>query len=152
MAAANAFGVTVATLQVYVSDLTINASSSPSTTQVTAIIASEAEALRGQTADKGIETDGMTSADPAYGVLAWILTYLGVAAVMRARLRGEDAAGFAREAAFALKRLRAEPQSVDENAIATRAESTQQWRDRTGQGSNAFARSTAGKIRDGGSL
>jgi len=152
MADANTYGVTASTLQAYVSDLEISPASSPSTTQVGEIIQAEANSLRGHCAARGIQTDGMVSTDPTYGVLANILTYRAVAIVLRARNRGIDAEGIQREAAFELKRLMDAPQTVDEDNTSTLAESTRQYRERVGSRVKGASRTAAGRIISGGSI
>ena len=154
MAAANTFGVTASTLSGRVADLTISAASSPSTTDVTDIIADEAESIRGMATTRGITTDGMTSADPAYGVFKGILIYRAVAALMRARGRGEESEAWRRQADADWKRLADNPQTVDSNATADLVETVDQWHDRTGNanGQDTWDLTGAGRIVGGGSL
>ena len=154
MAAANTYGVTASTLQGRVADLTISAASSPSSTDVTDIIADEAEGLRGMATTRGITTDGMTSADPAYAIFKGILVYRCVAVVLRARGRGELADSWNKQADFDWKRLVESPQTVDANATADLVETVDQWSDRTGNadGQDTWTKTGAGRIFKGGSL
>ena len=154
MAAANTFSVVASTLAGRVADLTISSASSPSSTDVTDIIADEAESIRGMASNRGISTDGMTSADPSYAIFKGILVYRAVAVVLRARGRGELADGWNKQADFDWKRLRDEPQTVDADATATLVETVGQWSTRTGNadGSDTWDKTGAGKIVNGGSL
>ncbi len=154
MGAANTYGVTASTLQGRVSDLTISAASSPSSSDVTYIIADEAETLRGMSSSRGITTDGMTSADPAYSILKGILVYRAVGVVLRARGRGELADSWSKQAEFDWRRLIDMPQTVDANATADLVETVEQWSTRTGyaNGNDTFAITGAGRIINGGSL
>jgi len=154
VAAANEYGVTAATLQVFIADLTISASSSPSSSQVAEIISIEAEGLRGMASRQGIATDGLTSSAPAYGVLRQILCYRCVSVLLRARNRGEGAESYAKQAAFDWQRLTEDPQSVSTGATANLVESVAEWATRTGTtpGRDTFDRSSAGRIVTGGSL
>jgi len=157
MSAANEYGVDETTLQAFVADLTISASSSPNSTQVATIIQTEAASLRGYY-DKAFgdgEADALEATDSAYDVLAGILLYRAVAAILRARNRGIDAEGYAKEAGIALTRLIKAPQSIKQGAgSSTSAEGSKAWRDRTGNGATTgtWAASVAGKIASGGSL
>jgi len=134
--------------------LTVTASSSPSSTDVTDIIADEAESLRGMATTRGITTDGMTSANPAYSILKGILIYRCVGVVLRARGRGELADSWSKQAEFDWRRLIDSPQTVDANATATLVETVEQWSERTGNadGSDAWDKTGAGRIVGGGSL
>jgi hypothetical protein len=154
MAAANTFGVTAATLAGRVADLTISAASSPSTSDVTDIIQDEAESIRGMAKTRGISTDGMTSSDDAYGVFKGILVYRSVAAVMRARGRGEESEAWRRQADADWRRLTEEPQTVDAGASSDLVETVEQWHDRTGNadGQDTWDLTGAGRIVGGGSL
>lgn len=154
MAAANTYGVTAPTLQGRVQDLTITSSSSPSSADVTDIIADEAESLRGMTATRGISTDGMTSSDPAYSILKGVLVYRCVGVVLRARGRGELADSWSKQAEFDWRRLIDMPQTVDATATADLVENVDQWSTRTGEtnGGDTWAKTGAGRIVGGGSL
>jgi len=154
MSAANTFGVVASTLQGRVSDLSISAASSPSSSDVVDIISDEAESLRGLSSHRGITTDGMTSTDPAYYVFKGILVYRCVAVVLRARGRGELADSWNKQADFDWRRLENMPQSVDANATADLVESVEEWSDRTGNvdGQDTWRRTGAGRIVYGGSL
>lgn len=154
MAAANVYGVTSATLQAFVSDLTINSSTSPSTTDVTAMILAEASAIRGLCSYAGITTDGMTSDDDAYPILNLVLTNKACAALLRARNRGIDAEGYAKEAAMLLDRLIKRPQQVSSNAENMSVETVSDWITRTGNtaGQDTWDKTPAGRIVGGGSL
>ncbi len=154
MAAANTYTVTASTLAGRVADLTISAASSPSSTDVTDIIADEAESLRGMATTRGITTDGMTSADPAYSILKGILVYRCVAVVLRARGRGELADSWNKQADFDWKRLVDMPQTIDATASADLVETVGQWSDRTGEadGQDTWVATGAGRIFKGGSL
>ncbi len=154
MAAANTYGVTATTLQGRVADLTISAASSPSSADVGDIISDEAETIRGMATTRGITTDGMTSADPAYAIFKGILVYRSVAVVLRARGRGELADSWSKQADFDWRRLMEQPQTVDATATSDLVETVEQWSDRTGNanGQDTWLKTGAGRIFKGGSL
>ena len=154
MAAANTFGVTASVLAGRVADLTISSASSPSTSDVTDIITEEAESMRGMTDARMPSTEGMTSSNNAYGVYRGILVYRCVAAVMRARGRGEEADTWRRQADADWRRLQDNPQTVDATAAVDLVENVEQWSDRTGNanGQDAWDLTGAGRIVVGGSL
>tara|TARA_R100000951_G_scaffold103098_1_gene95543 strand:- start:787 stop:1251 length:465 start_codon:yes stop_codon:yes gene_type:complete len=154
MGAANTYGVTASTLQGRVADLTVTASSSPSSSDVTDIIADEAESLRGMATTRGIFTDGMTSADPAYSIFKGILIYRCVGVVLRARGRGELADSWSKQADFDWRRLIDSPQTVDTTATADLVENVAQFTARTGNanGNDTWKNTGAGRIVNGGSI
>jgi len=154
VAAANTFGVTASVLAGRVADLTISSASSPSTSDVTDIITEEAESMRGMVDARMPSTDGMTSDNNAYGVYRGILVYRAVAAVMRARGRGEEADTWRRQADADWKRLSEDPQTVDSAATVDLVENVEQWSDRTGNadGQDTWDLTAAGRIVGGGSL
>tara|TARA_R110000796_G_scaffold96935_2_gene203630 strand:+ start:947 stop:1411 length:465 start_codon:yes stop_codon:yes gene_type:complete len=154
MAAANTFGVTPTVLAGRVADLTISAASSPSTTDVTDIIADEAESIRGMATTRGISTDGMLSTADAYGIFKGILIYRAVAALMRARGRGDESEAWRRQANDDWKRLEERPQTVDGSASSDLVETVEQWADRTGNanGQDTWDLTGSGRIYNGGSL
>jgi hypothetical protein len=151
VAAANTYGVTAATLQAYVADLTFTAGSSPSSAGIVTVIEMEADSLRGLADDRGIVTDGLTSASNSYGVLKLILTLFVLSRVMSGRDR-DRSEYYAKEAAFNFRRLMEAPQSVDTTAQATAVESIEDYRDRMGLGTSAEQLTVAGRIIAGGSL
>jgi len=134
--------------------MSITANSSPSSADVTDIIADEAESLRGMATTRGISTDGMTSADPAYSILKGILIYRCVGVVLRARGRGELADSWSKQADFDWRRLIESPQTVDTTATADLVENVSQFTTRTGDanGNDTWKNTGAGRIVNGGSL
>lgn len=134
--------------------MSITANSSPSSADVTDIIADEAESLRGMATTRGISTDGMTSADPAYSILKGILIYRCVGVVLRARGRGELADSWSKQADFDWRRLIESPQTVDTTATADLVENVAQFTTRTGDanGNDTWKSTGAGRIVNGGSL
>jgi hypothetical protein len=87
------FGITTADIKAQVHELRINASSSPSTTQVEENITFMAAQIQQECAAVGISTPGLSAGDADYILLKKAVIYAVTGEILIAKNRGDGAAG-----------------------------------------------------------